>query len=338
MKKIALIVSIAFILLAVPIALLADLYMWTDSNGIIHISDEPPLAGGTRTEEPQQLSFDEGKSNHRNLQEVDALREADIAFDSKHYRKALTLFRPLADRGNPRAQNTLGLIYGRGLGVQKDLNAAMTWHQKAARQGYAPAQFYMGLMYADGQGVPRNADEGIKWLRKAAEQGLSEAQFTLWTIYATGEGNEQDSRQAVRWYREAAEQGHAFAQHNLALMYADGDGVVRDEIKALHWEQKAAAAGDPNAQYRLATLYATGRSVSQSYEEAFGWFRKAVAQGYPLSINLDKGWSMGYYARVPNDYVLIELIKQGDNINKWKELLTIAARPGSAQREAGSPG
>lgn len=73
----------------------------------------------------------------------------------------------------------------------------------------------------------------------------------------------------------------------------------------------------------LIVSIATGRSVSQNYKEAFGWFRKAVAQGYPLSINLDKGWSMGYYARVPNDYILIELIKQGDNINKWKELLTI---------------
>ena len=45
-----------------------------------------------------------------------------------------------AKKGDPGAQNNLGLRYFNGDGVEKDLAQAVVWFRKAADQGYASAQ------------------------------------------------------------------------------------------------------------------------------------------------------------------------------------------------------
>ncbi len=53
----------------------------------------------------------------------------------------------LAEKGNAKAQFTLGLMYTLGQGVPQDYQKAVTWLRKAARQGNASAQSNLGLMY-----------------------------------------------------------------------------------------------------------------------------------------------------------------------------------------------
>ena len=166
---------------------MAGTYEWVDEKGITHFSNEPPVGQEGATGEPQN-KIDKNKDAQPPLDEATALKEAEATFKSKDYVKAFTLLKPLAERGNPRAQNGLGIMYGQGLIGPKDLNEAFKWHQKAAEQGYALGQYYLGLMYADGDGVPKNAVEGAKWLRRAADQGVANAQFSLGVMYETGEG------------------------------------------------------------------------------------------------------------------------------------------------------
>jgi hypothetical protein len=152
-------------------------------------------------------------------------------------------------------------------------------------------------------------------------------------MYAKGEAVAKDSAQAARWYKKAAEQGHAFAQHNLALLYAKGDGVARDPVEAFRWEQKAAEQGDPNAQYNLAVGYATGTGISRDGDQAYRWFRSAAAQGYPLQLEFEPGWTVGAFrAQDAGREVLAEFVRQGDDIQSWRELFTIQILPLSADR------
>ena len=273
-----------------------------------------------------------GRADELDRSKVDAaekaaLQEAESAFKSENYPKALALLRPLAERGNPRAQNGLAIMYARGMGVSRNLDQAFKWHQQSALQGYALAQFFLGLMYADGQAVPRNAAKGASWLRVAAAQGLSVAQFNLGAMYARGEGVEKDSRQAAEWYRKAAEQGYALAQHNLALLYLSGEGVTQDHAEAFRWEQEAAKLGDQNAQFGLGILYARGHDgLPSDYNEAYKWIARAAEQGYPLYFDFEPGWTLGHYVERPNQYTL-EFIREGDDIDNWKELLAIQVLP-----------
>ena len=49
------------------------------------------------------------------------------AYNSENYAEALKILTPLAKRGDAKAQEFLGLIYGKGLGVPVDVTEAFKW-------------------------------------------------------------------------------------------------------------------------------------------------------------------------------------------------------------------
>ena len=51
--------------------------------------------------------------------------ESSIAFDSGAYDRAASLLKPLAERGEARAQFRLGYLYESGLGVSRDYGQAL---------------------------------------------------------------------------------------------------------------------------------------------------------------------------------------------------------------------
>ena len=99
---------------------------------------------------------------------------------------------------------------------------------QAAERGNVKAQNNLGVMYEKGLGVHQDYTQAMKWYRKAAEQGAATAQYNLGLLYANDSSNHQDYAQAAEWYRKAAEQGHPSAQNNLGAMYANGQGVRQD--------------------------------------------------------------------------------------------------------------
>ena len=70
----------------------------------------------------------------------------------QNYGDAAIWLRKAADQGNAMAQNTLGVMYERGLGVTKDLTQAAGLFRKAARQDHHRAQVNLGRMYETAQG------------------------------------------------------------------------------------------------------------------------------------------------------------------------------------------
>jgi TPR repeat protein len=62
------------------------------------------------------------------------------AYKSGDYVSAAQVWRPLAEEGDPRAQNNLGLLYATGQGVPQDSVLTLMWFSLAAAQGFAPAK------------------------------------------------------------------------------------------------------------------------------------------------------------------------------------------------------
>lgn len=79
----------------------------------------------------------------------------------------MKLLRPLAEQGDAGAEYNLGVMYGKGQGVQKDLAEAVKWYRLAAAQGVGAAQSNLGQLYANGQGVSQDYVEAAKWLPRA---------------------------------------------------------------------------------------------------------------------------------------------------------------------------
>src|SRR5580765_7147289 len=62
------------------------------------------------------------------------------AYNRGDYVPAVRLFRPLAEQGNAKAQNMLGVMYRRGHGVARNSVRAFVWFSRAAARGDATAK------------------------------------------------------------------------------------------------------------------------------------------------------------------------------------------------------
>lgn len=161
------------------------------------------------------------------------------------YRRAEAEFRRLADSGDARGQNGLGVLHLRGTGVEQDVAAAVRWFRHAAAQGYPAAQANLGLLYENGWGVPKDMAQAHRWYLRAARQGDAEAQTSVGLMLAQGRGTRKDQEAAIRWFERAARQGHVAAWAHLGHMYRAGDGVPRDYVASYAWYGISAAGGYP---------------------------------------------------------------------------------------------
>ena len=84
----------------------------------------------------------------------------------------------LAQRGDPVAQNALGLRYATGEGVTLSEGEAVRWFTKAAEAGYVPAQSKLGSIYYSGRGVPQDSNRAYFWMMVARLSG-DDASTTL---------------------------------------------------------------------------------------------------------------------------------------------------------------
>jgi TPR repeat protein len=63
-----------------------------------------------------------------------------VAYNRGDYLPATRLFRPLAEAGNPKAQNQIGLMYRKGEGTAPSPARAFMWFSLAAKRGDAKAK------------------------------------------------------------------------------------------------------------------------------------------------------------------------------------------------------
>jgi len=98
-----------------------------------------------------------------------------LYFDKGQYKKALLLWKPLANGGDSLAQNYLGIQYYLGLGVERNLELARKWFEKAALVGFADAQYNLGVMHENGEFVKQDFIIASMWFYAASENGNKNA-------------------------------------------------------------------------------------------------------------------------------------------------------------------
>src|SRR5688572_30673468 len=84
---------------------------------------------------------------------ADPLNDAATAALRGDFGIAARMYRPLAEAGVAVAQNNLGSLYARGLGVNQDHVEANRLYLVAAENGLAEAQNNLGFQYEVGNGV-----------------------------------------------------------------------------------------------------------------------------------------------------------------------------------------
>ncbi len=110
-----------------------------------------------------------------------------VAYDRANYSTALKIWLPRAKEGDARAQNYVGEIYERGLGLAPDYQLAAHWYTKAADQGDSRAQINLGHLHELGLGVPADRMQALHYYRMASGVQDDRLLFasTLSTNYVT---------------------------------------------------------------------------------------------------------------------------------------------------------
>ena len=125
------------------------------------------------------------------------------AWQRSDYSGAVTIWRPLAEKGDADAEFNLGQAYRLGRGVPTNLSAAKTWFERAANQGHVDAETTLGLLlFQNGEQA-----DGLKWLKKAADQGEPRALLVYGTALVNGDSVTQDPVLGYAFVSRAAAQG-----------------------------------------------------------------------------------------------------------------------------------
>ena len=216
---------------------------------------------------------------------ADPLTDARVAYEAGRKEEAVKLMRQAAEKGDPKAQYSLGVMCEHGRGVAQDYAQALDWYLKAANQGHAQAQNNLGYLYYTGRGAKQDYAKAFAWYSKSVQNPDSEgghkgfAWSNLGNMYFRGRGTTKDLRKAADCYLKAAQAGNSYAENNLGYLYERGLGVARDEGQAALWYRKAAEQGFEFAQHNLGLMYETGRGLMRSQDQAHNWYDKAAHQG-----------------------------------------------------------
>jgi len=216
----------------------------------------------------------------------------------------------IAQKGDPKAHQALGVLHGRGIVLSRDAEksckefqsvasqlAGSAWHwaqclleaspeeawgqmERAALGGHAAAQEWLGRRCLGEFGATgKDFACAREWLSQSASQGRPRAQTLYAFLLGSGQGGPVDASRAVRLYRLAADQGDADALNNLGEIHESGRGVERSPDQALILYERAAERGLAAGQFNAGRMWAIGAAGKADALRARAWLAQAEQKG-----------------------------------------------------------
>lgn len=138
------------------------------------------------------------------------------AYNDGDYEDAKRILVPLAEAGNGRARNFVGLMHDYGYGFPKDEKTACDWYEKAGQVGDFDELFNIATCCSVGIGRDQDVDRAIvifSDLTKVGGEIAQDAKVKLAYAYET----KGDMDNYFRWMESAAEDGDKLAQYHLVV-------------------------------------------------------------------------------------------------------------------------
>ena len=145
--------------------------------------------------------------------------------------------------------------------INKDYTQDYTKYREycelAAFQNYSIAQNNLGYIYEKGIGVTKNYIKAKEYYELAVDQDNPYALNNLGELYENGHIG-IDLKKAKEYYERAADQNHNTAQYNLGRMYENGIGIATDFINAKKYYELAASQYNIKALIQLGQMFELG--------------------------------------------------------------------------------
>lgn len=215
---------------------------------------------------------------------------------------AVSLWRELADEGDPEAAFMLAEAHLKGPPAVADRAQALDRYRFAAGRGHVEAQFALGEQHmADGEALYPGDDatphfvEAARWFALAAEAGYAPARHQLGRLHLSGAGVPEDAGAVRELWTLAAAQGYRESYEALPLFGYEVPEETMDlwvKFDALmttgnrpgqnffpRFLRALAEKGHMQAQYTLGVLYFIRPEQLRDADEAERWLRTALSQG-----------------------------------------------------------
>ena len=153
---------------------------------------------------------------------------------------AIETLKNVEDKHKAKAQNALGIVYLKGIGVSQDSAQVITFFEEAGRLGNADAYYNLGKMMKDAPRRCQNFARAVHYFEKGAELGNLACCYAAGYMYYKGFGCTQDYSRAVAYFKKDLKGNSPSCQYMLGLCYRNGFGVEMDTQKAEDILQKAA--------------------------------------------------------------------------------------------------
>ena len=180
-----------------------------------------------------------------------------------------------AQRGSAQDQHLWGWRYSTGSDGLKG-NKWMALFRKAAEEGHAAAQACLGLIYGRGDGVEQHPELMVSWYRESAKPGHTAGQCGLGDCFRLGFGMTKDTKAAVALQGGCQ---HGPRGRRAISRTATPARGKQDDALAVWWRAKAAGGGDDDAisLYNLGDSCMYGKNGRPKVAKCAKMFMKPTA-------------------------------------------------------------
>jgi TPR repeat protein len=236
-------------------------------------------AGGTENQDDDKAwDYLNKAANNGNPNALAAL--GSVLFDGKEFgvkktkkpadpKKAVELFKKLADQKNPAGLRTMGELYQKGIpntGISKDFSKALEFYKAAARANDAVAQVILAGFYD--RGFDENNDKtlevnpdpagALELYRLAAQNNVPLANYNIGIFYESGRAVDRDMTKAFGYFLQSAVNGFGPGMQKVGVYYLNGAGTLKDPVAATGWFQRSAGAGVAEGLVSLGVMAENG--------------------------------------------------------------------------------
>lgn len=203
--------------------------------------------------DPSSIDSLETLANNQNVNAMFLL--GVYYYQVQRYDQSRSWLEQASDQEHPGAMNQLAWVYREGLGVDTDLDYAVTWHHHSAEANYPRAMTNLAYLYSIGEGVEKDLDTSAMWYKRAAELNSASAIYAIATYSLNGTGGmNKDEQQGVSLLMESAQLGHKRAMYAIGKRYENGDGLDVNMEEAINWYSESAKLGESDAIKAMSRL------------------------------------------------------------------------------------
>ena len=247
--------------------------------------------------------------------------EAEVTFQDKNYRKAIT---KLTDAEKFLGRWTPKASYLKILALDKIV--IYTQWDKNSKELYTQVKKYMQYFEKNTKNIEVDKMREIYQIEKKINLTKKIHDFEIDPLYTAANKalEKEEYSTALELYTKAANSQNFVAMDMISNMYSSGVGVDKDYEKSIEWDTKASNLGYSESTTDLGMMYYGGFGVAKNYKKALDYFLKAAESRHPKAMEyIGKIYKEGGNGASKDDKQAIHWFKEAVKFGRTENLMNI---------------